>query len=589
MRKISTIFIILLLGIVSLFGQTSLSISGDVIYSGNGLPNQEVYLSIISGQNGGYSLDDTTFTDSSGLFSFSPILDAGITNATIQVYTLDCTGNFYAADSGFFTGANVNFNFSISYCPPNVCHASFTTTTTSGTNTAQFINSSYGNYLYYTWDFGDGEDSHLENPSHTYSQFGTYYVCLNIYDSVNTTCSDFICDSVTVNGPAACNASFSQTVNGMDIQLTNNSSGSVGTSFSYLWDFGDGSTSTLENPSYTYSTPGFYSVCLTISDTALNCTDDRCKTLTIQNIGTYIVQGRVVNPDTNSFSHSIAYLIVHDSLSGTLTAIDSVITDQSPYSGRFRFINVSPGTYYVKAALLPNDPDYTNFLPTYFEEELYWSNATPVVVTNSNVYLDYLFLTQGNNPGGPGFIGGLISQGANKGPGDPLANISVLLSDDNDNPIAYTFTDINGEYGFSNLALGSYEVHVEIPGKESISWLVTLSNDSSSFNVAHFEVGDSTIKPVNTTAVEDFSFGKIISVYPNPTSGQLFVDIEIAKQASVNLELINSIGQTLQLQKLLPFSGRKTMDLQIEDLPTGTYLLKISSGSQITTKTIIKR
>ena len=58
-------------------------------------------------------------------------------------------------------------------------------------------------------------------------------------------------------------------------------------------------------------------------------------------------------------------------------------------------------------------------------------------------------MIHGDNPGGPGFIGGLISEGANftgsddsrSGDGDPLENVTMLLLDENDNPVAHTVTE----------------------------------------------------------------------------------------------------------------------------------------------------
>ncbi|MEM7373626.1 MAG: PKD domain-containing protein [Bacteroidota bacterium] len=588
MKKICAIFLLLPLGCIFLYGQTTLSLSGDVLDNGVGVANQAVFISIVSSQNGGFSLDDTTFTDNSGLFSLSPSLDAGITYANITAYTLDCTGNFYAADSAVFTGGTTNFSFSIDYCPPANCLASFTSNTSPGSNTVQFTSNSYGTNqsttIFHQWDFGDGNTSSLKDPSHTYGSFGTYYVCLGIYDSL-TACDDYICDSVTVTGSAACNTSFTQTLNGLDAQFTSYSSGSPGTSFSYHWDFGDGSTSTLEHPSYTYANPGLYSVCLTITDTALNCTDTQCKTLIVQHIGTYTVSGFVLTPDSTGVSSATVYLIVHDSVAGTLSAIDSTQINQDPYT----FVNVSPGTYLIKAALLPGDPDYASLLPTYLGNELYWNNSSPVVVSNSAVSNQHIFLIQGNNPGGPGFIGGLISQGANKGPGDPIANISVLLRDENQHPISHTLTDANGEYGFSNLALGSYEVHVEIPGKQSIAWELSLTNDIMSFMSAHFEVGDSTVSPVNTTAIESFSFGKIIHVYPNPVTDLLHIDLAFQHSGKVNLALINSLGQSVKQQNIMAFPGTETFTLSMKDLSTGIYHLRIASGEEIVVKRVIKK
>ncbi len=51
----------------------------------------------------------------------------------------------------------------------------------------------------------------------------------------------------------------------------------------YLWDFGDGSTSTLQYPSHTYATQGHYDVCLTITD-ASACTSTTCDTSSIKKL-----------------------------------------------------------------------------------------------------------------------------------------------------------------------------------------------------------------------------------------------------------------------------------------------------------------
>ncbi|HRY31714.1 MAG TPA: PKD domain-containing protein [Bacteroidales bacterium] len=52
---------------------------------------------------------------------------------------------------------------------------------------------------------------------------------------------------------------------------------SQGNPFSWLWDFGDGTTSTLQNPLHTYAQAGYYYVCLTITGT--NCTSTSCDTV----------------------------------------------------------------------------------------------------------------------------------------------------------------------------------------------------------------------------------------------------------------------------------------------------------------------
>ncbi len=109
---------------------------------------------------------------------------------------------------------------------------------------------------------------------------GTYQVCLYGYD--NAIFCDSSCVSYTVTGGATggCQASFywyqdSTFTNSLIVVNT-----ATGSNLTYAWDFGDGGTATGAYPSHTYSSPGIYTVCLTIDDGA-GCTDTFCDTMVI--------------------------------------------------------------------------------------------------------------------------------------------------------------------------------------------------------------------------------------------------------------------------------------------------------------------
>ena len=94
-------------------------------------------------------------------------------------------------------------------------------------------------------------------------------------------------DSVEVQAPQAEIVSFASATNNLSVQFLNNSS--PGT---YLWDFGDGNTSTEDSPNHVYSAPGTYTVCLTLfSDCGeiQNCYDINVNNLSIlENYHNYI-------------------------------------------------------------------------------------------------------------------------------------------------------------------------------------------------------------------------------------------------------------------------------------------------------------
>jgi PKD repeat protein len=118
----------------------------------------------------------------------------------------------------------------------------------------------------YLWDFGDDSTSTEIEPIHVYTQPGAYTVTLRVeslFGSHTLTETEFI----SVTEPAAPVAYFSATpLSGstpLQVSFTDQSAGGP---TSWLWDFGDTITSTLQNPVHTYVNPGVYTVTLTVSN-----------------------------------------------------------------------------------------------------------------------------------------------------------------------------------------------------------------------------------------------------------------------------------------------------------------------------------
>lgn len=123
----------------------------------------------------------------------------------------------------------------------------------------------------HTWDFGDGNTSNSINPNHTYQKPGSYNVCLVVANDCYT---DTLCQTVSVCLNTT-QASFSYSDTLTTVSFTSTSTHAT----SYLWDFGDGSFSTLQNPTYSYQQYGTYTICLTTTN---DCgSDTTCKTINV--------------------------------------------------------------------------------------------------------------------------------------------------------------------------------------------------------------------------------------------------------------------------------------------------------------------
>lgn len=141
-----------------------------------------------------------------------------------------------------------------------------------------------------TIELGLGDGTTLINPTfpvdHIYPGPGTYNVTGIVYSEVEfdgeiwtPTCFSPPL-SFTFTSPAVCTAVFTNITSDLTADFTDASTSSPGTITSWSWDFGDGNTSTITNPSHTYPGAGTYVTCLTIS-TDDGCTDTICQAVTV--------------------------------------------------------------------------------------------------------------------------------------------------------------------------------------------------------------------------------------------------------------------------------------------------------------------
>jgi PKD repeat protein len=140
--------------------------------------------------------------------------------------------------------------------------------------TTQTFNNSSTNGNTYLWDFGDGNNSTMENPSHTYTMTGTYTVVLTTTnDCGSVTATEVVSITVTSAPVAGFTADVLSGCAPLTVNYTDQSSANT---TSWLWTFEGGTpaTSTDQNPQVLYDQLGNYNVTLT----ATNATGDNTAT-----------------------------------------------------------------------------------------------------------------------------------------------------------------------------------------------------------------------------------------------------------------------------------------------------------------------
>lgn len=433
-----------------------------------------------------------------------------------------CTAQY--CDSIYVTGTqpcNPNFTYQIN--PAGVQFFA------SGTLNVQWV-----------WDFGDGTGSSSMNPTHTYNSPGTYNVCLVTLTGNGQQCSS--CQTITITGGGTtCNASFNanQVQGTTTWNFTNTSTGNIGY---YVWDFGDGTFSTLVNPSHTYTANGTYYACLTISDSMQSCIDTYCDTI-IVGTGTSCNAnfGWQNNPANGSTSFSAVqagnmswYWDFGDGTTGTGANINH---------------SFAPGTYNVCLTVTTvNGLTCTSCQTVTIQLNALCSSNFSVFPDSSQAHT---------------YIAYNLATGAM--------------------PMTYLWS-----WGDGTSSTGAYPSHTyQGPGLYTICLTITDANGCTSTTCNPYQLlrlsssAPVTINVVaGSTGINETDISGQISVYPMPASDLLNVSISLVKNDLVSTRIFNSTGQrVLEVEAQEFASGSHTLKLNVQQLSPGIYTLETRIGN----------
>ncbi|MEQ1675147.1 MAG: PKD domain-containing protein [Chitinophagaceae bacterium] len=235
-----------------------------------------------------------------------------IPGATTANYTAPTNGNFYVVVTYGTCQKHVSFNVK-KVCCPDVNHPAITSVVRNSCTSYTFTGTTPNpTGATITWNFGDGNTATGTSGTpitHVYSGAGVYCVtfCVGPPSPNPTNCTGN-CVATTVTVPIQAAFLYTLGCNGC-LNVTNTST--VITSnpsfVTYLWNYGDGNTSTAQNPSqHCYSSGGTYTVTLTITynDGVVNCTS------TATQIVNYTPLAISVNPSPVCTGVSTAFNIV---------------------------------------------------------------------------------------------------------------------------------------------------------------------------------------------------------------------------------------------------------------------------------------
>ena len=453
------------------------------------------------------------------------------------------------------------------------CSANFTYTLgANGSVTLASTSTGTSISTYYSWNFGGSSTANGATATHTYSTNGAKSVCLTIISNTTSinSCSSTVCDTVHITtavtpttSPCSANFGFYYNPNG-SVTFVSTSTGTTANT-AYSWSFGPGSGSGLAATT-TYTSTGKKLVCLTIvTDTTIpgSCTSTKCDSVLITTIPTTPTCSASFTPILNSGG---MVLLVSTS-SGTNTNMS--------YTWNF------------------GDTTITNATSA---GHTYTSTGAKVVcltiynpaINCTSTKCDTIFVTS---------ITGSVTP--------CLPTVVYTLSKDTITPLTWSaypsypsnITNATWYWGDGSSTTGLYPSHT-YSAAGTYSTCVTISVSCGTITASYcyvaaiFRSSQSNdmitvnVKQAFVTGIKNLAKanGKL-NIYPNPNSGEFTLEFNATENElkENTVTVYNMVGEKV-FEKHVLTSGKQTID--VNNLPNGTYLVKINSDAGYLHKTI---
>ena len=498
---------------------------------------------------------NTWYVEQTSPSSFSTFLLDGQEYAeTMTLFdgNLDDTLDLYAVSQEEIAMHSINLPTCIT-TPPCTTFANFLSTSL-GNGTHQFTNIGAGFQASF-WDFGDGMTSTEADPAHTFATNGTYAVTLTNQEALGGGCSETITLNVVVTSvgiPCNITASFTITDNGNgNFSFTNTS---MGTDIVSFWDFGDGNTSTNDSPTHIYNNNGSFTVELMITDTTI--AGGTCNMIITD---TVVVSG--VTPTC--------------AVSASFTTFDNG-------GGNFFFANDSTGANFVSFWAFGDGTTSNTVSPLH----TYLANGTFVVVltmvdtsiaggTCFDFAIDTVQVTGVTNP--------VTCNAAFVSYPDTASNSVTVVNSSFGSNLTYfwdfgdgtTSTQQFPNYSYSTN--GPFNLCLTVDDGAGCSSTYCDSIGNNGFVLRNgFDLN--VIAPPVSVGLDEMDLSDAITLFPNPATAQITLESSIP---FTGLELLDVTG------KILGNYTVKTID--VSNLPSGIYFIKVTTDHQTIAKRFVKQ
>ncbi|MBT3209384.1 MAG: PKD domain-containing protein [Bacteroidetes bacterium] len=557
--------------ILSMCGGALTSCNADFTYSTNPASGTDVTFisnSTATGNIVSWFWDFGDGTTASGPQQIHTFAAPGQYNTCLTIFTSDsCTSTMCQT---VYIDSIINYN----------CDAYFVYSSAGTNYDLQFMDVSWPVPSIWVWNFDDGTTSNIPNPQHTFPGPGSYNVCLTTYSSAGCTdtyCETLIIDSVLLPNCEAMFTYYVDTASGMsNFYQFFDQSNSLGTITSWYWDFGDGSSSFVQNPTHSFLN-GTYVVTLTIMTANGGCSATYQEIIIVGgSVQTFQISG-IVSLDSVPLSSGIAMLFGGGQMYTTTIS-----------QGYYIFNGLDSNSYIVYA--IPDFQLYPNVVPTYFGNSMYWASASEIFLNADFNFADIQMNSYNTTLMGPGSITGMLYFNNTKASSEKyirkltesVEDISILLMNTNDELLFHITTDASGHFLFNNLPYGTYKLYVELTGYETFPGIFTINEES--FTIEDIEIIINGNSITFTTGIEENNlntFGEI-NLYPNPVKDILNVTFTSNLQTDMQMNIFNAIGQSVYSKQIYKKSKTENYQVDVSNWNDGVYFIRLSDEKENT-------
>ncbi len=285
-----------------------------------------------------------------------------------------------------------------------------------------------------------------------------------------------------------------------------------------------------------------------------------------------------------------------ESSGGNYKKVDS-FSLQSSMNGQYAFNQVDSGNYIVKAKPDSSSSVAATATPTYHDSSILWQKADSIETQSGMVHKAPVYMVKARKKSGPGGVSGIVIQsgpGKRKGPGDPQGGVEVLaLTGGQGNVQDFTYSNAKGEYEFSNMALDTYDIRVEIAGFTTRPEKVELTQDKNEADSVNFQVDKDkdTVYSYRFKRLNHAKGFEAFRVFPNPVDEKLEVEIKVEDPKTISVNLVNTMGKEVLKESKQAGTGINHFRLDASHLQSGVYFLhlKTREGEKMALEKIMVR